>query len=76
VTDIVTDQTFKNQTVKIDGKEFINCHFDGCTFHYEGREANAINCTILKCRWGLGTDALRFVNTVQKFDWDVSKSLL
>jgi hypothetical protein len=32
----VRDQTFANQTVEVDGKEFVDCTFDSVTFKFEG----------------------------------------
>jgi hypothetical protein len=33
----IRDQTFKNQTVQVDGNEFINCTFDNVVFKFEGQ---------------------------------------
>src|SRR5262249_26016180 len=33
----VRDQIFANQTVEVDGKEFVDCTFDGVTFKFEGQ---------------------------------------
>jgi hypothetical protein len=32
----IYNQTFQNETVKLDGKKFLNCTFDNVTFQYEG----------------------------------------
>ena len=32
----IRDKTFKNETVQIDGTEFINCTFDNVIFDFEG----------------------------------------
>ena len=33
----IREQTFKNQTVQVDGNEFINCTFDNVAFKFEGQ---------------------------------------
>lgn len=34
---VIAGQTFKNEKVKLDGKEFLNCNFEDVTIVYDGR---------------------------------------
>lgn len=44
----VANQTFKNQEVRVDGIEFIDCIFDGVTFVYEGTGKVAMSGSMMK----------------------------
>lgn len=44
---IIIGQTFKNKTINLDGKEFIECVFENCTFRWNGERHSVQNCRII-----------------------------
>lgn len=34
------NQTFRNETITLDGNHFVECTFIGCKFHYSGGDFN------------------------------------
>ena len=36
--EIIRDQVFSDETVRLDGKHFIDCRFTSCTLEYGGEE--------------------------------------
>jgi hypothetical protein len=47
----VQDRHFKDETVKLDGKRFLSCSFDGCTLNYSGGDVEfGPGCSVENCR--------------------------
>jgi hypothetical protein len=47
----VEDRTFVGQTVRLDGRRFVACAFEGCRLVYAGGDAAVENCTFTDCTW-------------------------
>lgn len=47
-------QEFSNEEVRLDGNEFVECHFDHCTMTYAGGLLpDIINCSFKNPKWSL-----------------------
>ena len=44
--------TFSNQEIRLDGEEFVACHFDNCTMLYGGtRQVKLDGCSFNDVKW-------------------------
>jgi hypothetical protein len=61
-------QTFRNQTVVLDGNEFEQCVFEGCTLEYQGVKAVALTGNVIdNCQWtfkGPAANAVQFMGAL------------
>jgi len=56
------DQKLTNNTVILDGNEFVNCEFDSCKMVYRGGEMPKLqHCQFSHCTWHLEDAAQRAV---------------
>ena len=56
------DQRLANDTVILDGSEFVNCEFDNCKMVYRGGEMPRLqHCRFARCTWHLEDAAQRSV---------------
>lgn len=52
------ERTFANTAIDVDGRSFIKCSFDNCTFTYAGGELPVISdCSFNDCRWQFAGNA-------------------
>ncbi|HEV3117321.1 MAG TPA: hypothetical protein VGY58_09725 [Gemmataceae bacterium] len=59
---VYRDQKLANETVVLDGHEFVNCEFDGCRMVYRGGEMPKLqHCHFARCTWHLEEAAQRSV---------------
>ncbi len=59
-------QHFENQTLILDGNEFIECEIRRCNLIYKGREAVKLeHCQIAGCTWQFEDAALRTVTLLK-----------
>ena len=65
----VSDRTFRNTSLFIDGLRFVRCHFEDCQLIYEGRdEVDFRECTFERCSWtfdGAAERTIGFLSTLQ-----------
>jgi hypothetical protein len=66
---IIIGQTFKNKTILLDGKEFIECVFENCTFRWNGGKHTVQNCRII------GSKGIESQNSIIYSTIDILKSL-
>ena len=46
------NKTIKNVFIALDGKTFVNCHFENCELSYSGlMQVSLKECTFSKCKW-------------------------
>ena len=62
------NEQFANALVRIDGNQFVNCHFDTCTIEYRGEQQLELSgCHFMGCRWffnGPAGETLRFLGAL------------
>ncbi len=63
----VRGQIFRDQTVVLDEKNFIDCEFHNCELQYHGGAVTFLETAILGCRWSFGGAAFRTLNLLQCF---------
>lgn len=56
-------QTLSNQEVRLDGNEFLGCHFENCTMVYGGGPPPTLNsCSFVNVKWSFSDAASNTVN--------------
>jgi len=56
------EQKLVNDTVVLDGNEFVNCEFDNCKMVYRGGDMPRLqHCHFVRCTWHLEDAAQRSV---------------
>jgi hypothetical protein len=61
----VRGRDFVAETVRIDGRRFVDCRFEACRLAYGGEEAALENCTLVGCSWrleGAAATTVRLLN--------------
>ncbi|MGI4829426.1 MAG: hypothetical protein ACRYFU_14710 [Janthinobacterium lividum] len=67
----VRDQQFRDVTVILDGKNFIDCQFHECELQYSGGLVTFVETAVIRCHWSFGDAAHRTINMLQFFDLEV-----
>ena len=59
---VYQDKKIENETVVLDGSEFVSCEFHGCRMVYRGGEHPRLqHCHFTRCTWHLEDAAQRTV---------------
>jgi hypothetical protein len=57
------NETFREQTIAIDGNQYINCTFIQCRIIFSGYEVGVFDgCTFVRCAWGFAGSAANTLN--------------
>jgi hypothetical protein len=58
----IEGQRFLNQTIVLDGKEYLDCEFANCKLIYSGGEVPKLHrCSFAQCQWQLDEAAKRTI---------------
>ena len=69
---VVKDRRFVNQTLRLDGIRYENCHFIGCTLVYSGGEADVSSCYVhAGTVWKLQGPAAMTVQVLEQYGWHI-----
>ena len=69
--EVVYNQTFVDDTIVLDGRNFVNCTFINCLLIFAGGHFEWTNPTRVNCRWKIAGDALettRFMAMIATLD--------
>ena len=59
----IENKIYNHDLIQIDGKRFIECTFNNCTFEYTGIENPGFeNCTLNDCSWRFADAAEKTIN--------------
>lgn len=65
-----TQQTYRDQTVILDGSEFDRCVFENCVLEYQGVKPVTLNgSTMTNCQWafkGPAANAVQFMSAMYR----------
>ncbi len=61
----VSAVTFRDETVCMDDRHFVDCHLLRCVLEYSGKELTIERTEIIGCRLKLNADAGRTMNLLQ-----------
>jgi hypothetical protein len=65
------DKVYRQETVRLDGKLFLNCSFEDCFLSYGGERCEWENTRFVNCRVVLDGSANNRVQVLQGFGFQV-----
>ena len=69
---VVKDRRFVNQTLRLDGVRYENCHFIGCTLVYSGGDSEMSSCYVhAGTVWKLQGAAAMTVQVLEQYGWHI-----
>jgi hypothetical protein len=74
--DRIQDQIFRNSTVRMDGKLFVHCTFEGCALCYGGERCEWEGTTFTNCRLTLDGAANNTIQLLQALGFSITASNL
>lgn len=72
---VIENQNYVSERIRIDNKHFINCSFKNCEFEWYGKMARDTKCIFEGSRFILIGEALRFHVTLQRFGLNLNSPI-